>query len=580
MRWLGARAGVVTIALVLASCTSTTDETAPATSITLGAASAVAQGDSIVRYGISTTPSNPWVHYRTGCDTSCGLVFAAITDTLFASALDGETVGLLVDQASTNNDSTVHTWRLRGDIVFSDGTLLDAAAAKLNIDACRHSALTGPGLAGIDDVRADGQTLTITTLAPWAKLPVHFAETPCGHMFSGAWLRSLPDLPMRSEGAPFFDQQIASLSPVGDPAAPVGLGAFVMASFDPGSGNSMLLERNGAYWRGPNGVTGESLPEADEIELVVIGDDATRRAGLETGQFDMIHTSDAVEQRTVAGLGPAIHSDAFGDVLHVIMNAVQADGNPLALVSCRRAIDRSLDRDSLAEAFDAAPSSGPFPGPSPLAEAGIDDLESTAFDPVAAMQWGARCVEDHRESVVLRLLAPTGDSRAEVVAAMIERSIGSLPDGGGVAIDVISVEPRDLGVAALLGDYDLLLWEGFAGVDPDLHFRWWFSEAAEPVGLVASNVGRIEDPALDRALVDLRRADSVERSDRAIEEIQRAFDAGVWTSWLVNVSWTIGFSDQLDAELARSTPEGVELAPIVNGVHSLHRLSERSESDN
>ncbi len=27
-----------------------------------------------------------------------------------------------------------------------------------------------------------------------------------------------------------------------------------------------------------------------------------------------------------------------------------------------------------------------------------------------------------------------------------------------------------------LGDYDLLLWDGFAGVHPDLHFRWWFSD--------------------------------------------------------------------------------------------------------
>lgn len=579
MRWLGARTGVVAIAFVLAGCTSTADETAPTTSITLGAVDAIAQGDSILRYGVSTTPSDPWVHYRTGCDTSCGLVFAAVTDTLFASGLDGETVGLLVDQSSANNDSTVHTWRLRDSIVFSDGTLFDAAAAKLNMDACRHSALTGPGLAGIDDIRADGQTLTITTLAPWGNLPVHFAETPCGHMFSGAWLRSLPDLPMRTEGAPFFDQQIASLSPVGDPAAPVGLGAFVMSSFDPGNGNSMLLERNATYWRGPNGVTGESLPEADEIELVVIGDDATRRAGLETGQFDMVHTSDAAEQRTVAGLGPVIQSDAFADVVHVVMNAVEAEGNPLSLVSCRRSVDRSLDRESLGEAFDALPTSGPFPDLGPVLGPGINTLGLEAFDPMAAMQWGARCIEDHGQAVALRLLAPTGDNRADVVASMIERSIGSLPDGGGVTIEVVHVEPRELAIAALLGDFDLLLWESFAGVHPDLHFRWWFSEAAAPVGSVATNVGRIEDPALDRALIDLRRADSVERSDRAIDEIQQAFDGGVWTSWLTTITWTIGFNDQIAVELARSTPEGVELVPFVNGVHSLHRVSEQPNSD-
>ena len=574
MRWLGAWAGVVGIALGLSSCTSSFDETA-ATTITLDAAEAVVHDDSIVRYGLSTSPSEPWAHYRTSCDTSCGLVFGAVTDTLFATSTDGETVGLLVERARSNNDNTVHTWRLRAGVVFSDGTPFDAAAAKVNIDACRHSALTGPGLAGIDDVRADDQTLTITTLAPWGNLSVHFAETPCGHMFSGAWLRSLPDLPMRTEGAPFFDQRIASLSPVGDPSAPIGLGAFLMTSFAPGNGNSTMLERNPTYWRGLEGITGEALPRADRVELVVIGDDATRRAALEAGQFDAIHTRDSAERRAIAELGPSVASSAFADVVHLAMNAAATEGNPLAFVSCRRAVDRAIDREALSESFGEQPSLGPFFELGPSTSRAERSEDTPTFAPAAAAQWGARCVEDHRSDVVLRLLATAGDNRAETVASMIERSTGALPDGGGVLVDVVAVEPRELALAALLGDYDLLLWEGFAGVHPDLYFQWWFSEAAAPVGSIASNVGRIDDPALDRALVDLRRANTVEQSARAIDEVKRAFDAGVWTSWLTTTTWTVGFSDQLEVDLSRATPEGIELVPIVNGVHTLHRLHER-----
>ncbi len=572
MRWLGA--GVLGIALVLSSCTSAGDE-AVTTSITIDASEAVVHDDAILRYGLSTSPSDPWVHYRTSCDTSCGVVFGAITDTLFATAISGETVGLLVEEHDANNDDTIHTWQLREGVTFSDGTELNAEAAKLNIDACRHSALTGPSFAGIDDVRAEGHLLTITTLAPWGNLSVHFAETPCGHMFSGAWLRSLPDLPMRSEGAPFFDPAIAGIPPVGDPTQPVGLGAFVMTSFVPGNGNSTLLERNETYWRGPAGITGERLPRAEEIELVVLGDDVTRRAGLQTGQFDLIHSRDAAGERAIAELGPAVSSEAFAGVVHVVMNAAADEGNPLALVSCRRAIDRSIDRSRLSEAFGRSPSNGPFFDLGTGGESSPDGATiSGGFDPVAAAQWGARCIENHGSALTLRLLAPVGDERAELIGSMVERAIGVLPDGGEVQIEVVNVESGDLALAALLGDYDLLLWEGFAGVHPDLYFTWWYGEAAAPVGSLSTNVGRIDDPALDRALVDLRRASDVDESDRAINEIQRAFEAGAHTSWLTSVSWTIGFNPLLDPDLERRTPDGIQLEPIINGVHSLHRLSE------
>lgn len=577
MRWLGAGVGVVGIALALVGCTSTTDETLPTTSLTINATEAVVQNDAIIRYGLSATPTESWAHYRTSCDTACAVVVGAITETLFATSVDGETVGLLVENFRSNNDYTIHTWELRSDIVFADGTPLDAEAAKINIDACRHSLLTGPGLAGIDDVRAEGQTLTITTLAPWGNLAVHFAETPCGHVYSGAWLRSLADLPMRTEGAPFFDPQIASLSPVGDPTVPVGLGAFVMTSFAPGNGNSTLLERNPTYWRGPAGITGESLPRAERIELVVIGDDATRRAGLEAGQFDVIHTDAPEERLAVEALGSFVSSDAFAGVTHVAMNAQPSDANPLSLVSCRRAIDRSIDRLSLGEMWNEQPRGGPFfdlPAGVDDESVAQDEIEGASFSALAAEQWGARCIEDHGADVVLRLAATVGDGRAATVAAMVERSIGVLPDGGGVSIEIIEVTASDLAIAALLGDFDLLLWDGFSGVHPDLHFSWWFSDAAQPVGSLATNVSRINDPALDRALVDLRRADSVERTDRAVAEAQRAFDAGVWTSWLTSTSWTIGFGEELKVDLSRSTPEGIELVPIIDGAHSLAGLDE------
>lgn len=570
--------GVLGVALALSSCTSAEQDTATSTSITLDAPEAVEQNDSTLRYGLSTSPTESWAHYRTGCDTSCGVVLGAITDTLFATSGDGETVGLLVERTSSNNDNTVHTWRLRDGIVFSDGTEFDGAAAKLNIDACRHSALTGPGLAGIDDVRADGQTLTITTLAPWGSLAVHFAETPCGHMFSGAWLRSLPDLPMRIEDAPFFDPVISEISPVGNARQPVGLGAFVMTSFTPGNGNSTVLERNETYWRGAEGVTGEGLPYADELELVVIGDDATRRSGFGAGQFDIVHSREPAEIERIAELGTSVRSDAFGDVVHLAFNAVDTEANPLRWVSCRRAIDRSIDIVAVREAFGQRSSNGPIDWPATMgagpSENGDPISYPHTFDPAPGSQWAERCVEDHGSGAALRLLAVSGDSRAGEVASMIERTANrGTGDFPRLSVDVVEMASNELAVAVLLGDFDIVLWEGFSGTHPDLHFSWWFSEASAPIGSIATNVSRIDDPTLDRALVDVRRADDAERSFQRIGDAAAAFRVGSWSSWLTRVEWVIGFDDGLDGDLVRTTPEGIELVPVINGVHSLHSIS-------
>jgi len=155
---------------------------------------------------------------------------------------------------------------------------------------------------------------------------------------------------------------------------------------------------------------------------------------------------------------------------------------------------------------------------------------------------------------------------------MVDTGRAVLPGGGSIRIEQQQVEPGSRGVSALLGEFDLRLWEGFGGTHPDLHFRWWYSEASAPVGTVATNVSRIEDSALDRALVALRRADDLAASQRAANDLQRSFEANVWTVWLTDVVWELRSRPTVEVDVSRATPEGVELVPFVNGVHRLDRI--------
>ena len=127
---------------------------------------------------------------------------------------------------------------------------------------------------------ASGQDVVITIKGgPWVALPTYFAGGgTLGYMFSPTWLASLPDVPQRTEGGPVFDAAVAATPADGDPAKPVGLGAFKFESYTPGNGNAFRAVRNDDYWRGPNGITGEDLPYLDAIEAVVAVDIDSRQA--------------------------------------------------------------------------------------------------------------------------------------------------------------------------------------------------------------------------------------------------------------------------------------------------------------
>ncbi len=102
-----------------------------------------------------------------GGATSCRAIFKAISDPLFSEDPDGTPVGYLVESVEPNADYTEWTLKIRDGIKFHDGTPLDGAAVKFNIESCQYSPLTGSSFVTIDKVTASGQDVVITTKGPW-----------------------------------------------------------------------------------------------------------------------------------------------------------------------------------------------------------------------------------------------------------------------------------------------------------------------------------------------------------------------------------------------------------------------------
>ena len=113
------------------------------------------KGGTLV-YGLEADSANPWTPYNTSCATSCYIPLDAVSDYLFATTDEGETVPLLVETVEHNADYTQWTMRIRDGIKFHDGTSLDGASVKFNLDAVRASPLSGAAL-GLDrSRRSDG----------------------------------------------------------------------------------------------------------------------------------------------------------------------------------------------------------------------------------------------------------------------------------------------------------------------------------------------------------------------------------------------------------------------------------------
>ena len=156
-------------------------------------------------YGIEADTANAWAPYKTSYATAGYVPLTAVSDSLFQVSDAGEFYPLLVESFETNDDYTEWTLHIREGITFHDGTPLDGAAVKFNIDANRAGPVTASAMVLVDTVTASGQDVVITTKGPWVALPAVLSYGSTGYMMSPTWLASLPDVPQRTEGGPVYD---------------------------------------------------------------------------------------------------------------------------------------------------------------------------------------------------------------------------------------------------------------------------------------------------------------------------------------------------------------------------------------
>ncbi len=167
----------------------------------------------------------------------------------------------LAESITSNADFTAFTITLRPNIVFHDGTPLDANALHLNIEQTATGVLTGPAFADFSSATVTGPlSVTINLKAPWAPFPYYLAQAQTGYIAAPSMLNSAD----------------------GGTANPIGTGPFVFQDWVPNS--HMTATRNPHYWR-------KGYPYLNSITYKPIINDDSRADALETGEIDMMHSN-------------------------------------------------------------------------------------------------------------------------------------------------------------------------------------------------------------------------------------------------------------------------------------------------
>ncbi len=366
-------------------------------------------------------------------NTAAATIWDAVTETLMKrDPVTDEVEPGLAESLTEAPDRLSWTMKLRPGILFHDGTPLDAAAVKTNVDRHRQSLVTSSFVKPITSVDVvDPATVVFRLAAPWVALPSVLTTNP-GIMISP---KSVQDF-----GADLGRHL-------------VGTGPYVLTKWDPDV--QINLDPNPAYWDPAH------TPLLAAIVVRAIGDGDSRRSSFEAGDVDCINVANKDLADFRKGRSGTRYVESQGAPIMTIMNNAKA---PFDDVRVRQALAYATDADTIIDALSngtATMSNGPFPPDSPYYTA---DTGYPTYDPAKA----ASLVDAYKADTGATpkfTYQTVGASDAEELATALEQMWGDA--GMDVSVDS-SLDQTRLILSVATGAYDMSIWQFQDFSDPDL----------------------------------------------------------------------------------------------------------------
>ncbi|KZE88962.1 ABC transporter substrate-binding protein [Microbacterium sp. TNHR37B] len=325
-------------ALLLSACTSSPTPAPSATEIT-------PDPNAVANIRLVLEPSNLDIRETAGAALD-QILIDNVYQGLVARTPDQKIVPSLASEFEISPDRLTYTFTLREGVLFHNGDELTPEDVVWSLeqvkknDTYRDSAR----LAAVEDIQADGQTITLTLSEPDSTLLWNLTGR------AGLVL----------EKGDKTDRKTAAN----------GTGPFTLASWK--QGDSITLARNDDYWGTKAGVA--------EVVLSYVPDTQAALSGALAGQFDALTGFDATLTDKIEANGDfAVVVGKSTDKGTLAFNSTKA---PLDDVRVRKAIRQAIDHDAIITALGAGQTQY---GPIPELDPGYEDLSDVApFDPEAS----------------------------------------------------------------------------------------------------------------------------------------------------------------------------------------------------
>ncbi|HEV7256662.1 MAG TPA: ABC transporter substrate-binding protein [Bosea sp. (in: a-proteobacteria)] len=398
-------------------------------------------------------------------------VLQSLCDKIVDIDSSGKIIPMLAASWEWSADSTALTLKLRNDALFHDGSKVDAAAIKFNLDRALTAGISRrkAEISAIKSVEAvDPTTVKISLKEPSVPLLAALSDR-AGMIISPAAGEKLGDK--------FTDAPVCS-----------GPYKFLERVVQ----DRIVLEKFPQYYDA-------AKYHFDRLIYRGMPDSNVRLLNLRSRQLDLIERLaatdvDAVKRDKALAVDPVVGLGYYGITFSIGGDGANLDAGKKAAI--REAFSLAIDRQAISNVvFDGQASTGnqPFPPSSPFYD---KSFPVPARDLVAAKK---KMAEAGVKSVDLELLVPT-DAERQQVAQLIQAMVQEI----GIKVSIKPTELMTLLDIARQGKFQshLVGWSG--RVDPDLNITPMLTCGA------ATNDAKYCNEALDAVLAKARSLGDVE----------------------------------------------------------------------
>mgnify|MGYP005857625645 CR=1 FL=1 len=463
------------------------------------AASSARQGGKLI-YGLTLSPSGIDPHVN--ASSELGIPLTSVYDPLIWRTPDGDFVPGLAESWEISSDGLIYTFHLRRDVTFHDGTPFDAQAVKVNLDRIVDPSTKSQKAAIMLGSYAYTEIIDRYTV----RIVLHEPFAPLLDSLSQVYLAIASPAALERWGIDYQMHQ-------------VGTGPFEFKEYIPG--DHLTLTAYADYNWPPGHFENQGRAYLDEVEFRFFPEPAVRALALEGNEADVMGELPPQDAQRLAKdpQFEIIPVPIPGQSLQIFLNTKRAPTDDL---NVRQALLHATDRDTIVRTI--------FRGYSPIAYGPLSANTIGFAEPLI----GTYPFDLEKAKALLEKSGWT-DSDGDGIREKDGRPLrldgyfmtwGFLPEiatllqaqfvAAGIDLQTQTVAYPAALDAARQGKHHLIPFN-LSSSDPDILRTFFASENAAS----GFNWSKIEDPTLDRLLVEGARTMDTQKRLGIYEEVQQ-----------------------------------------------------------